>query len=235
MYTYMYVYVRIWWYMYVYVCISSYIRICMYFLEWHPQKLELMPRPRKTISVGGNRRATLREPQGIWASTFFCHLQRLWRPDLAHPTPRHASLAPEAPLSFRTEVSNARSAHNNPVPWRATADLAGWSPSRCPRASAAPPRKHLLTAIRWCLYMYVYVCICMYVYVYVCICMYIGRIKPAQVNKYVYVCMCTYMMVYVCICMYKFVYTYMYVFPGMTSSDTGTDAMSPKNTLRGRQ
>ena len=74
-------------------------------------------------------------------------VQRLCRPDLVHPTPRHASWATEAPLSFRKEVSNARSAHYNPVPWRATADLAGWSPSRCPRASAAPPRKHLLTAI----------------------------------------------------------------------------------------
>ena len=42
-------------------------------------------------------------------------------------------------------------------------------------------------------------------------------------------------MLYVRICMYKFVYTYMYVFPGMTPSDTGTDATSPKNTLCGRQ
>ena len=33
-----------------------------------------------------------------------------------HPTPRHASWAPEVPSSFRTEVSNARSAHYNPVP-----------------------------------------------------------------------------------------------------------------------
>ena len=171
--TYMYVYVRIWWYMYVYVCISTYIRICMYFLGWRPQTLELMPRPRKTLSVGGNRRATLRAPQGIWASTFFCHLQRLCRPYLAHPTPRHASWAHEAPLSFRTEASNARSAHYNPVSWRATADLAGWSPSRCPLASAAPALKHLSTAIGWYMYMYVYVllyaCICMYMHVYVCI------------------------------------------------------------------
>ena len=64
--------------------------------------------------------------------------------------------------------------------------------------------------------------------------MYIRRIKPAQVN----VCICMYMYVYVvyaCICMYINVYTYMYVFSGMTPSDTGTDATSLKNTLRGRQ
>ena len=42
-------------------------------------------------------------------------------------------------------------------------------------------------------------------------------------------------MVYACIGMYKYVYTYMYVFSGMTPSDTGTNATSPKNTLRGRQ
>ena len=186
--TYMYVYVRIWWYMYVYVCISSYIRICMYFLGWHPQTLELMPRPRKALSVGGNRRATLRAPQGIWASTLFSRWQRLCRPDLAHPTPRHASWASEAPLSFRTEIYNARSAHYSPVPWPVTADLAGWSPSRCPRASAAPPRKHLSTVIGWCVYMYVYVCICMYMYVYVHIianvCVYACIYVYACINVY---------------------------------------------------
>ena len=78
-------------------------------------------------------------------------VHRLCRPDLAHPSPRHASWATEAPLSVRTEVSNARSAHYNPFPWPGTADLAGWSPSRCPRASAAPPRKHLSTVIRRCM------------------------------------------------------------------------------------
>ena len=35
--------------------------------------------------------------------------------------------------------------------------------------------------------------------------------------------------------MYKYVYRYMYVFPGMTPADTGTDATSLKNTPRGRQ
>ena len=113
----------------------------------------------------------------------FSRWQRLCRPDLAHPTPRHASWAPEAPLSFRTEVSNARSAHYNPVPWRATADLAGWSPSRCPRASAAHPRKHLSTAICRCMYMYVYVRI----YVYVCICTY--NSECVRICLYIRICM----------------------------------------------
>ena len=142
-----------------------------------------MPCPRKTLSVGGSRRATLRAPQGIWASTLFSRWQRLCRPDLAHPTPRHASWAPEAPLSFRTEVSNARSAQYNPVPWPVTADLAGWSPSRCPRASAAPPSKQLSTAICRCMYMYVYVRI----YVYVCICTY--NSECVRICLYIRICM----------------------------------------------
>ena len=164
-----FVYACIWTYMMVFegiwrIC-THYICIRMYYLEWHQQTLQSMPRPRKTLSVGGNWRATLKAPQVIWASTLFSRWQRLCRPDLAHPTPRHASWAHEAPLSFRTEVSNARSAHYNPVSWRATADLSSWSPSRCPRASAAPPRKHLSTVIGWCMYMDVYVCICMYMYI----------------------------------------------------------------------
>ena len=44
-----------------------------------------------------------------------------------------------------------------------------------------------------------------------------------------------YVYVYDGICMYKYVYTYMYVFPGMTPADTGTDATSPKNTRCGRK
>jgi len=97
--------VRICMYMYVYqvfVCtygICSYCaRICMYFLESHLKTRETMPRPPCTVSRGGNRRATLRAPLGIWASTFFRTWQMLLRPDLAHPTPRHASTAPEASL-----------------------------------------------------------------------------------------------------------------------------------------
>ena len=48
-----------------------------------------------------------------------------------------------------------------------------------------------------------------------------------------------YMYVYDSICMYMtYMYvlcSYMHVFPGMTPADTGTDATSPKNILRGRQ
>ena len=62
------------------------------------------------------------------------------------------------------------------------------------------------------MYMYVYVCICMYMYVYT-------AYKSLPKSMYVYVCICT----------------YMHVFSGMTPSDTGTDATSPKNTLRGWQ
>ena len=89
----------------------------------------------------------------------------IWRTPPRGTAAGHASWAPEAPLSFRKEVSNARSAHYNPVPWPATADLAGLSPSRCPRASAAPLRKQPRFAdVCICTYMYV----CIYVYEWIC-------------------------------------------------------------------
>ena len=153
-----YVYVCICTYMMVYVCICMYKFVYSYMYVF----------PGMTSSDTGtdatSPKNTLRGRQsaghtqgtpGHLSIHFFLPsanlVQRLCRPDLAHPTPRHASWATEAPLSFRTEVSNARSAHYNPFPWPGTADLAGWSPSRCPRASAAPPRKHLSTAIRQCM------------------------------------------------------------------------------------
>ena len=78
-------------YMHIYVCICCicmyFVCICMYFLKWHPLTQEPMPRPRNTVSRGGSRRAALRAPQVISASTFFRHRQRLCRLDLAHPTP----------------------------------------------------------------------------------------------------------------------------------------------------
>ena len=53
------------------------------------------------------------------------------------------------------------------------------------------------------------------------------------------VCICMYMYVYDGICMYitymSVLCSYMHVFSGMTPSDTGTDATSPKITLRGWQ
>ena len=140
---YMHVYACIW-------CICTYcICICMYFLKWHPQTREQMPQPLNTVSRGGSRRATLRAPLGIWASTVFCPQLSLCRLDLAHPNTRHASRATGAALSLLTVVSHARSAYYNPVAWPVTAGLVGWRPSRRPRASAAPPQNHLL-------YMHVY-------------------------------------------------------------------------------
>jgi len=172
---YMYVYVCIHvsacicMYMHVYVCIwcicMYFVCICMYFLKWHPQTREPMPRPLNTVSRGGSWRATLRAPLGIWASTFFRPGLRLCRLDLAHPTTRHASRAPGAALSFLTEVSRARTTHYNPAPWPVTAGLVGWRPSSGQRASTATLRNHLLTVIHWCLYIDVYACICMYMYV----------------------------------------------------------------------
>ncbi len=84
--------------------------------------------------------------QGYRASTFFHPRQSLCRPDLALPgsSTRHAS---RLALSFLMEVSHIRFAHYNPVPWPVTASVVGWRPSRGRRASAAPPRKHLQTAI----------------------------------------------------------------------------------------
>ena len=123
-------------YMHVYVCICCicmyYVCICMYFLKWHPLTQEPMPRPRNTVSRGGSRRAALRAPQVISASTFFRHRQRLCRLYLAHPTTRHASRAPGAALSFLTEVSHARTAHYNPAQWPVTAGLVSWNSSRGP-------------------------------------------------------------------------------------------------------
>ena len=78
-------------------------------------------------------------------------------------------------------------------------------------------------------YMHVYARICMYMHVY----------HILAYTNCLQVCVCMHMYVYDGICMYMtYMYvlcSYMHVFPGMTPSDTGTDATSPKNTLRGRQ
>ena len=101
----------------------------------------------------------------------FSRWQRLCRPDLAHPTPRHASWAHEAPLSFRTEVSNARSAAIRALKSSLMACRSrsgrlesiqmpagvGCAPSKTP-----PDRNSL---------MYVYVCIC--TYIRICMYMYV--------------------------------------------------------------
>ena len=73
----------------------------------------------------------------------------------------------------------------------------------------------------------------MYMHVYTSICTYV-------IYCYTYwVDICMYMHVYDGICMYMtYMYvscSYMHVFSGMTPSDTGTDATSLKNTLRGWQ
>jgi hypothetical protein len=175
----------------------SYMHVlCLYmhvFPGMTPKTRETMPRPRNTISRGGNRRATL----GHLSIHFFSPSANVVQTRFGAPRPAARVQGPwSVPAVGRWEVSNARSRHYNPVPWPVTADLVGWSPSRRPRASAAPPQKHLLTAIRWCQYMSVYVCICKYIqymYAYVCICMYIYPC-PGQ---------CYYMYVYVCICMYN--------------------------------
>ncbi len=129
---YMYVYVCIWLYLHVYCCFQY---TCIASTAW------------KFVYVC----ICMHLPVYVCLKTL--NPKRLCRIDLAHPTTRHASRAPGDALSFLTEVSHARSAHYKPVPWPVTADLVGWRPSRGPRASAAPPQKHLLTAIQLCLYM----------------------------------------------------------------------------------
>ena len=102
------------------------------------------------------------------------------------------------------------------------------------------------------MYMYVYTSICMYVlyllhvlgrhmHVYASICKYM-HVYHDHILAYtncLQVCICMHMYVYVGICRYvTYMYVlclYMHVFPGMTPTDTGTYATSPKNTLRGRQ
>ena len=78
-------------------------------------------------------------------------------------------------------------------------------------------------------YMHVYASICKYMHVYHIL---------AYTNG-LQVCICMYMYVYDGICMYitymSVLCSYMHVFSGMTPSDTGTDATSPKITLRGWQ
>ena len=177
--TYMYVYERIWWHLHVYVCICSYIRICMYFLEWHPETLELMPRPRKTLSVGGNRRATLRAPQGIWASTFFCHLQTwckgyadpIWRtpPRGTRPGPlKHPSrFARRSPMHDPLTIIQS---HGVPQQIWSVGDHPGARRRRLhPLENTSWPRFADVCICMYSRYMYVYACICMYMYVYVCI------------------------------------------------------------------
>ena len=100
------------------------------------------------------------------------------------------------------------------------------------------------------MYMYVYTSICTYViyllhvlgrhmHVYASICKYMHVYHIFAYTNCLQVCICMYMYVYNGICMYiQYMYvlcSYMHVFTGMTPSDTGTDATSPKNTLRGRQ
>ena len=100
------------------------------------------------------------------------------------------------------------------------------------------------------MYMYVYTSICMYViyllhvlgrdmHVYASICKYMHVYHILAYTNCFQVCICMYMYVYDGICMYMtYMYvlcSYMHVFSGMTPSDTGTDATSLKNTLRGRQ
>ncbi len=129
-------------------CICMYyVCICMYFLKWHPWTREPMPLPLNTFSGGGSRLAALRAPLGIWASSFFSPLLSLCRLYLTLPTTLHVSTATGADLSFVTEVSHARSVHYNPVAWPVTAGLVCCHPSKGPRASAAPPEKHLLIVI----------------------------------------------------------------------------------------
>ncbi len=78
----------------------------------------------------------------------------------------------------------------------------------------------------------------MYMHVYACICMYVAAsILDLWTNSLqVRICTYTYMIVFVCICrICTYVYSYMHVFPGMTPSDTRTEATSPKHSLSGRQ
>ncbi len=154
---------------FVYVCICTYMMafvciwgictycacICMYFLESHLKTRETMPRPQSTVSRGGNRRAILSTSLGIWASTFFRTGQMLLGPDLAHPTPRHASRAPEASLPLaagrspmhdpRTAIQSRDLSHQI---WLVEAHAdAGHRPSKTQPDCNSP--------------MSVYVCICM--------------------------------------------------------------------------
>ncbi len=188
----------------VYVCICTYImvfvciwgictycaRVCTYFLQSHLKTRETMPRPRSTVSRGGNQRATLRAPLGIWASTFFRTWQMLLRPGLAHPTLRHVSMAPEASLP----LAAGRSPMHDP---RTTIQSHGlsqqiWSVGAHPDARGRRPPP--LQNTSWLQFADVYVSICMYMYVhtvYVCICqyMYVYMTLPKSILVYVFICM----------------------------------------------
>ncbi len=193
-----YAYMNVYGYcMHVYVCIwcvcTYFVCICMYFLKWHPQTREKTPPPLNTATRGGYWRATLRAPLGIWASAFFRPWKSLCRLDLARPSPRHASRAPGAALSFLMEVSHTWSAHYNPVPLPYMIRALQSSPTACHSGSGRlasiqrpePPLKNTsrqqFNDVCMCMYMYVYVCICMYMYVYACMCMFCVYICSAQV------------------------------------------------------
>ncbi len=175
-----FVYVCICTYMMVFVCIwgicTYCARICMYFLESHLKTRETMPRPPCTVSRGGNRRATLRAPLGIWASTFFCTWNCCWDPIWRTPPrgtrPRPLKRPCRWPLGGLQ--CTIRALQSSPV---ACHSRSGWlEPIQTPEGAGRHPSK---TPTNCNLPMSVYVSICMFMYVHT-----------------VYVCMPIYMCIY---------------------------------------
>ena len=139
--------------MYVYACISRNDT------RRHWNRCHVPEKHSPWAAIGGPHSGT----PGQLGIHFFQPSAKVVKTRFGAPHPAARVLAPEAPLLFRTEVSNARSAHYNPVPWRATADLAGSSPSdsiQMPEGVGSTPSKPPLDSDSL---MYVYVRIYTYI------------------------------------------------------------------------